>query len=64
MPFANTTAGFAIVLALTLALCVCGVGAAQKAYVVSYTGRAMPAYMKSAPSADFFCNIRKNSYLI
>ena len=44
MPFANTTAGFAIVLAPDAgALCVCGVGAAQEAHVVSYTGRALPA---------------------
>ena len=58
MPFANTTAGFAIVLGLTLALCVfCGVGAAQEAHVVSYTGRAMPAPTEVCPSADFFCNI-------
>ena len=44
MPFANTTAGFAIVLGLTLALCVFAAwGAAQEAHVVSYTGRTMPA---------------------
>ena len=34
MPFANTTAGFAIVLALTLALCVFAAWVLQKAYVV------------------------------
>lgn len=65
MPFANTTAGFAIVLGLTLALCVFRRGCCTRSTCCElYRASNARPYIKSAPSADFFCNIRKSSYLI